>query len=83
MVKMDPELRAARCARRWKAIWPRFQIARTPTEALSAADDVRMWLEELAKNPILDHEAERCVGEALRDLRAVRMFLRRMEPGVR
>ena len=77
---MDPELKAARWARRWRAFWPRFTIARTASEAFSAAEDVRTWLEELARNPILDHEAEHCVQEALRDLRAVRLFLKRFRP---
>lgn len=74
---LDPILREAICARRWKACWPRFTLARTPAEAFSAAEDVRMWLEELAQNPVLDHEGLHAVQEALRDLHAVKRFLRR------
>jgi len=76
----EEPLKAARWARRWRAFWPRFAVARSVSEAFSAAEDVRMWLEELARNPILDHEAEHCVQEALRDLRAVRTFLKRSNP---
>jgi len=77
---LDPIVKAAICARRWKAYWPRFITARTPSEAFSAAEDVRMWLEELVQNPILDHEGLHAVQEALRDLRAVRRFLLRLRP---
>jgi hypothetical protein len=72
----DDLLKAARARGRWRMWGPRYEIARSPLEALVACEGVRMWLEELANNPILDHEAEHCVGEALRDLRGVRMYLR-------
>jgi len=67
--------------RRWRMCGPRYRIARTPLEAFASCEDVRSWLEELARNPILDHEAEHCVGEALRDLKAIRSFIRLLSAG--
>jgi hypothetical protein len=73
---MDPILKAAR-GRPLKRDWcARYTTARTPEEAMTAAGDVQVWLEELASNGALDFAAEHCVAEALRDLGAVREFLR-------
>lgn len=66
------EARASRRTRDW---YMRYHNARTPEEAFTACEDVRLWLEELACNVCLDHEGQHCIGEALRDLRVVRTFL--------
>jgi hypothetical protein len=68
-------LRAARASRRRRDWNARYRIARTRAEALTACEEVRLWLEELACNPVLDYAAEHCVAEALRDLRVVRGFV--------
>jgi hypothetical protein len=68
-------LRAARASRRRRDWYARYQVARTRDEAVTACEDIRLWLEELAGNPVLDFAAEHCVAEALRDLGTVRGFI--------
>ena len=75
-VPMHELVKEAQGRRRWRACGPRYKVARTALEAFAACEDVRSWLEELARNPILEHEAVHCVGEALSDLRAVRVYVR-------
>lgn len=74
-IASDEILRAAQASQRRRDWNTRYAIARTDEEALTACEDVRLWLEELACNVILDHAGEHCVAEALRDLRAVRTYI--------
>lgn len=82
---MDEILREVRAKekRPERGHWPRYQRASSMDEARVAADYVKSWLDELACMPHLGHDGEHAVAEALRDLHAVRGFLRRSEGGAR
>lgn len=71
-------VRCARGSRQIREWYTRFDIAREPQEAFTTCEDMRLWLEELACNPCLDHEGEHCVGELLRGVRVMRAFLRQL-----
>jgi len=75
---MDPVLREVRARKphphsSWSAS---FRRARSQDDAALAAECATEWLEELARMD-LGHDGDHAVGEALRNVRAVRGFLRR------
>lgn len=75
---MDPVLRQVRARkppprRVWSAS---FRTAQSQDDATLAAECATEWLEELACMD-LGHDGEHAVAEALRNVRAVRGFLRR------
>jgi hypothetical protein len=74
---MDPVLREVRARkprahRSWSAS---FRRARSQDDAALAAECATEWLEELARLD-LGHDGDHAVAEALRNVRAVRSFLR-------
>jgi hypothetical protein len=76
-------VRQARGRHRPRSTTPLQRIASREDSTRAACRNLRLWLDELARNCCLDFAGEHCVGEALRDLAVVQKRLRRLRHELR